>query len=45
MAKDHLFIVYGIINSVVHDEEDPIEIQIFDIEKAFDKLNLKDSLN
>ena len=45
MAKDHLFIVYGIISSVVNEKEESIDLQIYDIEKAFDKLNLKDTLN
>ena len=45
MAKDHLFVLYGIMNSVVHGKEDPIEIQVYDIEKAFDKLWLEDAMN
>ena len=43
--KDHLFIVHGIINSVVKGEEECIDIQIYDIEKAFDALWLEDCLN
>ena len=45
MAKDHLFIVYGIINSVVNGKEDDIDPTIYDIEKAFDKLWLDECLN
>ena len=45
MAMDHLFVVYGIINNVVNEKEDEIDIEIYDLEKAFDKLNLKDCLN
>ena len=40
-----MFIVYGIISNVVNENEHPIDLQIYDIEKAFDKLNLKDTLN
>ena len=45
MAQDHLFIIYGIISSVVNDKEEPVDIQLYDIEKVFDKLNLPDTLN
>ena len=45
MSKDHLFLVYGIMNAVINGDEDPIEIQIYDIEKAFDKLWIQDCLN
>ena len=43
--KNHLFIVYGIINAVVKGEAKPIDIQIYDIQKAFDALWLEDSMN
>ena len=43
--KDHLFIIHGIINSVVRGHDDCIDIQIYDIEKAFDALWLEDCLN
>ena len=43
--KDHLFMIYGIINSVVRGKEDCVDIQIYDIEKAFDALWLIDCLN
>ena len=36
--KNHLFIIYGVINSVVKGKEEPIDLQIFDIQKAFDAL-------
>ena len=41
--KNHLF--YGIINSVIRGKEDCINIQIYDIEKAFDGLWLQDCMN
>ena len=37
--------IYGIINSVVRGKEECIDIQIYDIEKAFDGLWLEDCLN
>ena len=43
--KNHLFIIYGIINSVINGKEDPIDLQIYDIEKCFDALWLDDCLN
>ena len=32
--RDHLFIVYGIMNSVMHGDEEPVDIQIYDVEKV-----------
>ena len=43
--KNHLFIIYGIINSVIKGKEASIDIQIYDIEKAFDALWLDECLN
>ena len=43
--KDHLLIIHGIINSVIRGNEECIDIQIYDIEKAFDALWLEDCLN
>ena len=43
--KNHLFIIHGIINAVVKGDADPVDIQIYDIEKAFDALWLEDSMN
>ena len=45
MPKDHLFVLYGVMNSVVNGKEEDINVNIYDIEKAFDKLFLKESLN
>ena len=42
--KNHLFIVYAIINSVIKSGK-CIDIQIYDLVKAFDVLWLEDSLN
>ena len=43
--KDHLLIIHGIINSAVKGDDDCIDIQIYDIEKAFDALWLEDCFN
>ena len=43
--KNHLFIIYGIINTVVKGEAKPVDIQIYDIQKAFDALWLEESMN
>ena len=43
--RDHLLIIHGVINSVIRGKEDPVDIQIYDLEKAFDALWLEDSLN
>ena len=42
--RDHLFIVYGVINSVLNGNEDPVDIQIYDVEKCFDALWLEDCM-
>ena len=42
---NHLFIIYGIINSVIKGKEDSIDIQIYDLEKAFDALWLDECFN
>ena len=43
--KNHLFIIYGIINSVVKGESESVDIQIYDLVKAFDALWLEDCMN
>ena len=42
--RDHLYIVYAIINSVIHGNEEPVDIQIYDVEKCFDALWLEDCM-
>ena len=42
--RDHLFVVYAVINSVIHGDAKPIDIQIYDVEKCFDKLWLEDTM-
>ena len=43
--RNHLFIIHGIINSVLNSESDCVDIQIYDLIKAFDVLWLLDSMN
>ena len=43
--KNHLFIIHGIINAVIQGDSEAIDIQIYDIEKAFDALWLEDCMN
>ena len=43
--KDHLLIMHGVINLVIKGKEEPIDIQVYDLEKAFDALWLEDCLN
>ena len=43
-VKDHLFIIYGIINSVICGNEPCIDIQIYDLKQAFDSLWLTDCM-
>ena len=42
--KNHLFIIYGVMNSVVWGEDDPIDLQIYDLLKCFDALWLEDCM-
>ena len=44
-VKEHLQIIHGTINSVVNGNEDCIDLQIYELEKAFDGLWLEDCLN
>ena len=44
-VKNHLFVVNGIVNSVLKEEKSCVDICIYDIEKCFDALWLEDCLN
>ena len=44
-VRNHLFIVYGIINSVLREKKESIDIIIYDIVQAFDSLWLQDCMN
>ena len=43
--KNHLFLIYGIINYVLFEDNSCIDIQIYDLVKAFDRLWLEDCMN
>ena len=43
--KKHLFVLYGIMNSVIVEEKSCVDIQIYNIVKAFDSLWLEDCMN
>jgi hypothetical protein len=44
-VRNHLFVVHGIINSVLKGEAKCVDIQIYDIKQAFDALWLQDCMN
>ena len=44
-SRDHPFVANGIINSVINGEEECIDFLVYDVKKAFDKLNLQESMN
>ena len=43
--RNHLFVVYAIMNDVLLNKKESVTIQIFDLVKAFDKLWLEESMN
>ena len=43
--QNHLFIIYGVINYVIRNKNECIDLQIYDLLKAFDSLWLDDCLN
>ena len=43
--RNHLYVIYAIINSVVNGTSGCIDIQIYDLVQAFDSLWLEDCLN
>ena len=44
-VRNHLFVVYGIVNSIVNGGKGCVDIQIYDLVQAFDSLWLEDCLN
>ena len=44
-VRNHLFIVYGVINSVLKEGRGCVDIQIYDLVQAFDALWLEDCMN
>ena len=43
--RNHLFILYSIVNSVINGNAKPIDITAYDVEQCFDSLWLKECLN
>ena len=43
--RNHLFIIYGIINSTIRGKSECVDLQIYDLVKAFDVLWLDDTMN
>ena len=44
-VRDNLFILYSVVNSVLKDNSDCIDIQLYDIHKCFDSLWIDDVFN
>ena len=44
--RDHLFVINGILNEVINDKDHkPVDIQIYDVAKCFDKLDYVNTAN
>ena len=43
--RNHLFVVYSIINSVINKESPPVDIHLYDLRKCFDGLWLEECCN
>ena len=43
--RDNIFILGAVVNSVINGNEDPIQIQVGDVNKCFDKLWLQKTIN
>ena len=43
--RDNIFVLNAITNSVVNGTEDPVDIQLFDVEKCFDALWVEECIN
>ena len=43
--RNHLFIVYGVINSVLNNESPPVDLQFYDLKQCFDAMWLEESMN
>ena len=43
--RNHLFIIYGVINSVIQGEDECVDVTVYDVEQCFDALWLEDCLN
>ena len=43
--RDNIFVVNAIVNSVIKGKEEPIDAQLFDVEKCFDALWMEECIN
>ena len=43
--RDNIFVLNAITNSVVNGKEDPVDAQLFDVEKCFDALCVEECIN
>ena len=43
--RNHLFVIYSVLNSVTHRESPPVDIHMYDISKCFDGLWLEECCN
>ena len=44
-VRDNLFVVNGVINAVINGNDEPIDVELYDIKKCFDSLWMKECLN
>ena len=44
-VRDNIFTLNAITNSIINGNEDPVDIQLFDIEKCFDTLWVEECMN
>ena len=45
IIRDNIFVLNAITNSVINGKEEPVDIQVFDIEKCFDALWVEECIN
>ena len=43
--RDNIFVLNAITNSVINGKADPVDVQVFDVEKCFDALWVQECIN
>ena len=43
--RDNIFVVNAITNTVINRDEDPIDVQVYDVQKCFDALWMQECIN
>ena len=43
--RDNIFVINAVTNSVINGNEDPIDVQVYDVEKCFDALWVQECIN